>query len=548
MTETLRNLVNVLPEALLVLVATAIYLAATFGGNRRIWAAVATATLVAAAVLVVATAHVDTVLVRADPMAISAKLCFLAAGLLFLAFSYGDAQAMQVPADQPLAARPERSGEYYASLLLVVAGTMLVSCAGDLVLLFLGLELISIPTYLLLYLARHDATGQETATKYFFLSILSSALLLYGFSFLYGLVGSTRLGDVFFAFASGELALGGQAGPLPVLLLALVLIFAGLGFKVAAVPFHFYAPDVYQGTTPLLAGVLAFAPKAAGFLALLRVATLTVVADTTLNTFEHGAFLAMLIAIITMTGGNVLALLQDNVRRLLAYSSIAHSGYLMIAVAVGFWDPVLAAGDAPFGGNQAVLFYLVAYGLATLGAFGVLVYLTRRARPVDHVDDLAGLGWTHPLIGLCMAVFLFSLTGIPPLAGFWAKFAVFYAALTAGSFSQGWWFYGVAVIGVVNAAIAAVYYLRVIGVMYLRGAAGVLKPGGGQTAFAAVLACAALTVAIGLFPRWTLDRARLAADAANPAVTVASSFPAEPQPSHSVAHRPPIRAVTTRER
>jgi NADH-quinone oxidoreductase subunit N len=527
--EALRNLVNVLPEALLVLVATAIYVAGTFGGSRRVWGAVATAALAAAGVLLFATAHVDTGLVSADPLAVAAKFCFLVAGLLFVGLSWGDAAgALQPTADRPLVERPDRSAEYFASLLLVVAGTMLASCAADLVLLFLGLELISIPTYLLLYLVRHDATGQETATKYFFLSVLSSAFLLYGFSFLYGVTGSTRLEAITASFASGASTLGGESGALPLVLLALALIFAGLGFKVAAVPFH--APDVYQGTTPMLAGLLAFAPKAAGFIALLRVATLTVSLDVVHKAFDHGAWLAILIAMITMTGGNVLALLQDNVRRLLAYSSIAHAGYLMIAVAVGFWDGFLAFSGAPFAGNQAVLFYLVAYGLATIGAFGVLVYLSRTARPVDYVDDLAGLGWTHPLVGMAMAVFLFSLTGIPPLAGFWAKLAVFYSALSAGSlsggvrFSLGWWFYAVAVVGVVNAAIAAVYYLRVIRVMYLRGAAAVLKPGGGRPAFAAVVLCAVLIIVVGLFPRWTLDRARLAADAANPAIPVAATI------------------------
>jgi NADH-quinone oxidoreductase subunit N len=392
-----------------------------------------------------------------------------------------------------LAARPlasDGTSEYVGSLLLTIAGLMLVGGAGELVLLFVGLELISIPTYVLLYLGRHDVECQESTVKYFFLSVLSSAILLYGFSFLYGVSGSTNLMAI-------QKSLG-DAATLPtgfaVLLRAtLALIFAGLCFKIAAVPFQFYAPDVYQGTTYPNAALLSVVPKAAGLVALVR---LLVAAMPGMEPYSWRV--VVVISVLTMTFGNVLALWQDNLRRLLAYSSIAHAGYLLIGLAVG-----LATGNAqgPLGGVGALGFYLVVYAAATIGTFAVLEHLGRAERRLEGVDELAGLGRTRPLAAALLAVFMFSLAGVPPLAGFWGKLLLFGSALNVvGAGGARWWFTGLAVVGVLNAAVAAAYYLRIVAVMYFRNPLGTPRAEGGVGAWWAAVACALLVVAIGIYP------------------------------------------------
>ena len=359
-------------------------------------------------------------LVAVDTISTLFQWVFLILGGLFAVASIGEQSRSDTPA------------EFYGLLLTLIAGMMVVASADELILLFLGLELISIPTYVLLYLARRDFASQEAATKYFLLSVLSAAILLYGFSFLYGLTGTTQLTAIrhvlsqSYASSSMEMPI---AAPSQLGIVALTLIFAGLGFKMTAVPFHFYAPDVYQGTTAWNAGLLAVAPKAAGFVALIRVST------QTLSGYEaSGETIALILAMVTMTGGNILALLQTNIRRLLAYSSIAHAGYMLIGVAVGFWESWNPAQslDSQFGlpgGIEASLFYLIAYSLVTAGLFIVLVYLARPGKQIEHVEELTGLRRTHPWVAVSAAIFLFSLAGVPPLPGFWAKLGVFAGAL-----------------------------------------------------------------------------------------------------------------------
>jgi len=393
--------------------------------------------------------------------------------------------------------------ELLGSVLLVVAGMMIVCTAGDLVLLFLGLELISIPTYVLLYLGRRDAASQEATVKYFFLSILASNLLLYGFSFLYGATGSLDLDSIRSVLESTR---PGQSGLVSLVPLAMVLIVAGLAFKMTFVPFHFYAPDVYQGTTNGNAGILAIAPKLAGLLVLIR---LLVVMMPAIDPIAWQVL--VLLSIATMILGNTVALLQNNIRRMMAYSSIAHAGYMLIGIAVA-----AAAGDAqvgPFGGLSAALFYLFVYTLATLGVFAALAYLSRRSREVNSVDELSGLGRSHPLMALGMAACLFSLTGIPPLAGFWGKLGLFADALTFGvpSETHGWnpWFVTLAVVGAINAAISAGYYLRLVAVMYFRPPGAKLDAEGGPGAGLALVATALLVLVVGLAPgRWMTAAAR----------------------------------------
>lgn len=411
-------------------------------------------------------------------------------------------------------ASSKSAAEFYGLLLLLLAGILLVAAARDLILLFLSLELISLPTYILLYLGRKDYASQEASIKYFLLSILSAAVLLYGFALVYGLTGSTRLDAIKQVLVA---TYGNSSNGLPTVggsslgIVALVLIFAGLGFKIAAVPFHFYAPDVYEGTSTFNAGLLAVGPKIAGFVALIHVVLETLVGFET-----TGQQLALILAAITMTGGNCLALLQTNIRRLLAYSSIAHAGYMLIGIGVGFWEtwnPRLGLDYAATyglmglpGGARATLLYVLAYSVTTVGLFGALVYIGRPGKEVDHVDELTGLGKTHPLIASVMALFLFSLAGIPPLPGFWAKLSVFAAALSVrqevseGIFAIHPAFFCLAVIGVLNAAIGGVYYLRLIAVMFLNDPLSTARPAGGRSAYIGVMVSAVLVIAFGLFP------------------------------------------------
>jgi NADH-quinone oxidoreductase subunit N len=441
---------------------------------------------------------------------------------------------------------PEEAADFHGCLLLLLAGTCLVGSANDLITLFLALELISIPTYVMLYLPRADAPAQEAAMKYFLISVFSSALLLFGFSYLYGLAGTTNLPALTEALSAAQADVdrmtldmrqtsGGWQG---MALVALVMVVAAMGFRISAVPFHFYAPDVYQGTTTGMAALLAFVPKVAGFAALVRLLGLVPVslpgATSAPLLGDKALYLLWIMAAVTMSLGNLLALLQDNVKRILAYSSVAHAGYMLIGLAVA---PRL--GGAPggtVGGIEALFFYLVGYGAMTVGAFAVVHYLSTPERPVETVDDLAGAGRTHPGASLLMVLFLFSLIGIPLTAGFAGKMMLFFDALglsrTATAATpeeaarlqpqldeQAKLFLILAVIGVINAAIGAWYYLRIAGVMYLREGLLPLGKARPRPVLAAIGVCAALTLGIGVFPTPLLE-----------AVQSAVARPAAPPP------------------
>lgn len=503
-----------LPEIVLAAVATFILVAGAMVQGRSVWSWVAAGGLLVAMLtlyrqdvtLFWPQADAGGTVLSADippgPLAVDlfsqyVRWLVLVVGLLFVLISASSAAWVQAP-------------EYAGSLLLAVVGLLLVGSANELVLLFVSLELISIPTYVLLYLGRRDMANQEAATKYFFLSILSSALMLYGFSFLYGATGSTQLSQVQEALR----ATAPDSGALVFSRLALVLVFAGLGFKLAAVPFHFYAPDVYQGTTNGNAGVLAALPKIAALVALVRIAVVAMPGAE-----AYGWRLALILALVTMTLGNVLALWQDNVRRLLAYSSIAHGGYMLIGLAVAFATVGGAVSAQRLDGVAATMFYLAVYVVATTGTFAALAYLGRGERQIDGVDELAGLGRTHPMAALALSTFMFSLAGIPPLAGFWGKFTLFSSALAVDAAGQDpsalrLWFLGLAVAGVVNAAIAAAYYLRIVAVMYFRAPLATPRAQGGLGAGLAMLACAVLVVVLGVMPDPLLRGANLASESA----------------------------------
>jgi len=393
------------------------------------------------------------------------------------------------------------AAEFHACLLLITAGVCLTGAANDLVTLFLSLELISIPTYILLYLPRSDAKAQESAMKYFLLSIFSSALLLFGFSYLYGAAGTTNLTAV------GEAVMkpGQDAGSAGLTWTAVVLATAGLGFRITAVPFHFYAPDVYEGTTPSAAAILSFVPKVAGFAVLLRIFgyNFGLPGDSHLilgRLLEgQGLKLLWILSAVTMTLGNVLALLQNNLRRLLAYSSVAHAGYILAGLTAG--ATLLPGQEMRQDGVAAVVFYLVAYGAMTIGAFAVLSYLTGHRSRVETVDDLAGLSVSRPGAALLMVLFLFSLIGIPLTAGFWAKWQIIYSVLSLPPGADSFWFILLAVVTAINAAIGGWYYLRIAAVMYLRTPLHPMDRPRSTPALAAVWLCALVTLAVGLYPR-----------------------------------------------
>lgn len=349
-----------------------------------------------------------------------------------------------------------RSAESHACLLAILAGVNLVAAANDLVGLFVALELISIPTYLFLLLPRRDAPAQEATIKYFLLSIMSSAIVLFGMSYLYGATGTTNLMAIHQAFAAGS--------HLPhnaLVAVATVMLIAGLGFRLTAVPFHFYAPDVFQGAQPSAAAMLSFVPKVAGLVALLRLMVPAAVGETTMHSWmmiPAATNLLWWLAVATMFTGNLMALMQTDVRRLLAFSSVSHAGYMMVGLVVGM------QGSSQTSGIGAMLFYLAVYGVMTLGAFAVLIAAARANKRIESLDDLAGLSRTKPALALILSVFLFSLTGLPPTGGFLGKFNLFYAAWSQGSDSSRW----LACVLGANAALGAWYYLKMIGVMYLR--------------------------------------------------------------------------------
>jgi NADH-quinone oxidoreductase subunit N len=481
----LRTLRVLSPEALLLATAlTMMTLAPFLKWPRRTWFQIAVGALAAAWLALLASSDVETNIFAAvainDALSFYGRLVALASGLVILALAHEE------PTDH-------WAGEFFGALLIIDAGAMLITTANELVFLFVGLELVSMPTYLLLYLSRRTLTTQESATKYFYLSIFSSGLLLFGLAYFYGMTGLSH----FKAIAACSWLL--PAFPNPELgLIALVFVLAGLSFRVAAVPFHFYAPDVYQGSPTVIAALLSWVPKGAGFVAMVRCLTAVVSVKGPDDPLAQKAiWICWIVAAATMTLGNTVALLQTNLKRLLAYSSIAHAGYLMIGVTVAFANG--PNSGTIYYGCESIFFYLTAYALMTLGAFGAIIALRTKDRSVETIDDLSGLGVHHPLSALALAVCLLSLAGIPPLIGFWGKLEIFSAAFAASPEENGPLIL-LSVIGVLNAAAGAYYYLRIVVTMYLRPARQDVRTTGGLPVALAVAACALGSLLFGLFP------------------------------------------------
>lgn len=378
-----------------------------------------------------------------------------------------------------------RAGENQAALLAIIAGVNLTAAANDLVSLFLALELISIPTYLFLLLPRRDAPAQEATIKYFLLSAFSSGFLVFGLSYLYGVTGTTNLEAIYAALHAGS------GAPMPVLLgVAVMMLIAGIGFRLTAVPFHFYAPDVFQGAPNSAAAMLSFIPKVAGFVALYRVLDVTMT-EGTWTLITATAPLLWWLAVVTMFVGNLLALVQTNVRRMLAFSSVSHAGYMLIGFVVG-------QGNGTLSGLDAWLFYLTIYGVMTVGAFAALAGLTVNGRRVEEISDLAGLSRTRPAIALALSIFLFSLTGLPPTAGFLGKLNLFLAAWNSGDESGRW----LAIWLAANAVVGAWYYLRVIREMYLSDPVCEVESEAQAPAWVATALCTVATLGLFFAPNW----------------------------------------------
>lgn len=359
-------------------------------------------------------------------------------------------------------------GEFFGFILFSLMGLMLCATADDLIWLFLALELTSLPTYVMVAISTARTKSQEAGVKYFFLGALGAAIFLYGFAMLYGATGTTTLfapeGEPSIASVlAAQLASGGLS---PIAVLGIVLAVVGMSFKIAAVPMHFYTPDVYQGAASPVAAFLGFVPKAAGFFSIiLLLAAVGWTSGPTGDALpEPIRIVIWLMAALTMTVGNILALLQHSVKRMLAYSSIAHSGYMLVGVLAGPGRGD-AGGSLASNGLGAAMFYLFAYGFMNLGAFAVIACLERKSSDgtfteADSVDDIRGLARRHPWLGGALALSALSLLGFPPLLGFFGKFYLFTSAISAGEV-------GLVVLLGLNSAIAAFYYLRLVGLPIL---------------------------------------------------------------------------------
>src|SRR3954452_20109183 len=407
--------------------------------------------------------------VAADNLGLFVTATLIVVGVLSLAISGPTVERERLP-----------GGEYYALMLFALAGMMLMATATDLLVIFLALEVLSLAVYVLTGIRRDSPASTEAALKYFLLGAFSSAFFLYGIALTYGLAGSTRLDRI------GSLIAAQAMAPTPMQLLALGLLLVGFAFKVSAVPFHMWTPDAYEGAPSSVTGFMSTGVKAAAFAAFVRVF---------LSAFEplRASWGSVLwpIAAATMIVGTVVGVAQQNVKRMLAYSSIAHGGYLLLAL--------ISGNDI---GKSSILFYLLTYALTNLGAFGVIVLLEDRNRPNDRVSDYAGLWNDHPALAALMTIFLLSRGGFPPLAGFIAKWYVFSAAIKAG---YTW----LAIIGVLTSVVSVFFYLRIVVMMYMTPSGETIAqfPSVPKIAGAALVASAIVIFYLGVLPARVLDMA-----------------------------------------
>jgi NADH-quinone oxidoreductase subunit N len=330
-------------------------------------------------------------------------------------------------------------GEYYSLILFCTVGMIVLASASDMIMIFLGIEIVSLPLYVLAGIRRGDMKSNEASLKYFLLGAFATGFLLYGMTMIYGGTGSTNLLEIAASIKSSN----GVTNPL--MILGVVLLVIGFGFKIASVPFHMWAPDVYQGAPSPVTAFMAVGPKAAALAAFLRVFS-----EALPELSGSWDTLLIIIAVLTMFFGNLGAIVQTNIKRLLAYSSISHVGYLLIAVIV--------KGSM---GGASLLFYMLTYTFMIFGVFGIIILVGKKGNENLEIEDYSGLGFKHPILALSLTVLLLSLGGLPPFAGFIAKFYIFSAAINEG-------FVTLVIIAVLNSAISFYYYLKVIVFMYMK--------------------------------------------------------------------------------
>jgi NADH-quinone oxidoreductase subunit N len=417
-----------------------------------------------------------------DPLTTFLDLLFVSIVALTMAFApdYLEERGLPVP-------------EFAALLVFAMSGAMLLAASGDLLVLFLGLELMVLPGYVLAGYHKTDGYSTEGAIKYFLLGSFSSAIFLFGLAFVWGITGTTNIAEV--AGFMGQVA-GGAIPMSPGLGLALAFMTTGVAFKIAAVPFHYWTPDAYQGSPTPVTGYLSVGPKIGAFALIIRLFA-GGLADLAID----WNIVFMVLAALTMTLGNLVALQQDNVKRMLAYSSIAHTGYMLVGFA--------AYGAGNIAGMEALLFYGAAYAFMNLGAFAVVAALQRRTGITSNLSTFAGLVRREPAMAWLLTLFLLSLTGIPPTVGFFGKFLVISAAVEVGG-PLTW----LAVLTVLNAAIAAFYYLRVVVYMFMRDPAGELpRLRHGRLLWAGLAVSTFLTIILGVFPNLLIEIVGVAAAA-----------------------------------
>jgi len=469
----------ILPEIVLTLGSMLVLMADLYVPRERrdILTGLSVAVLAATglAIVIVGNPHVTVSggLLSIDAFGIFFKLLFLGAAALTLMMS-GPFLAVE---DTP-------AGAYCFLVLAATLGMMFMASGVELVTIFIGLETMAVSFYILAGYLKPSGRSNEAAVKYFLLGAFSLGILLYGMSLLYGLTGSTKL-DAIATSLTEQDGLNEQ-----MLMLAVVLIVAGIGFKIAAVPFHMWAPDVYEGSPTPITAFLSVASKAAAFAVLLRIFVegLPSVSLDWRMMFE-------VLAILTMTVGNIAAITQSNIKRMLAYSSIAQAGYVLIGVVVGTQR-----------GIAATLIYLAVYSFMQLGAFAVIVLLRRRDAVGDELKDFNGLYFRNPLAAMAMLFFMLSLGGIPPTAGFMGKFWLFGAAIEQG-------YVWLAVIGVINSAISLYYYIRVVVYMWLKNEPAGSEPHLGPALTAAIAVALVATLGLGIFPQLLFDAAETSARA-----------------------------------
>lgn len=474
---TYQDLVTIAPFVVAILVAVAVIVADVALPNRRgpvLVVALGGLAIVGLLTIVTGTSPATAFggSYRVDDLTTFLDIVFIGITALTLLFAPDYLTSRRLPL-----------AEFAAVLLFAMTGAMLISASADLLVLFIGLELMVLPGYLLAGYHKSDGYSTEGAIKYFLLGSFSSAIFLFGLAFVWGLTGTTRITEVAAALTAAMASGGLSAG----LALGLAFLTTGVAFKIAAVPFHYWTPDAYQGSPTPVTGYLSVGPKVGAFALILR---LFVEALGPAKADWLG--IVVVLAVLTMTLGNLVALTQTNVKRMLAYSSIAHTGYMLVGLAA------FAAGRIE--GLEGLLYYGAAYSVMNLGAFAVIAALQKRAGVTSNLDTFAGLGRREPALGILMTLFLLSLTGIPPTAGFFGKAYVILSAVQASQ--DGASIMGLlAVVAVLNAAAAAFYYLRVVVYMFMRepvSDAPALRHG--RLVWTGLAITTILTVLLGLLP------------------------------------------------